>query len=363
MNELKSAEDFVKLLDSWINDNLDKNEKNELKFIIKEYSKRPQNKDQDIVLQEISNLFLENYEKSVTGNAASMKMRKLMVDLMNKKENILSLVEADIQEFKMMEAFTESFPQFVLQTCAMLNTDSSFRCLMSDRLLQLTLLSSLISVVSSVTTTFMKYPHVINGKKEPKTHYWKNYIVTSILMVIIVTPRLVVFSVFFACCRYLISTAFIGIALITYSIPYWTYIHLEFKGREKVAWKQIAINYGTSIIGPCIVIEPTSKLVFYSCLTSMAGHIILLASVQMSTLLWPHLFIIPIDHMANFSWLFIFLQPIIILTNICSYFQLEEEKQIQAEINEHKLKEAEERKAKLAARAEIMEKKRAELQA
>ena len=43
--------------------------------------------------------------------------------------------------------------------------------------------------------------------------------------------------------------------------------------------------------------------------------------------------------------------------------QLEEEKQIEAEINEHKMKEGNERRAKLAIRAEAMEKKRQELHA
>ena len=43
--------------------------------------------------------------------------------------------------------------------------------------------------------------------------------------------------------------------------------------------------------------------------------------------------------------------------------QLEEEKQIEAEINEHKMKEGEIRRAKLAVRAEAMEKKRQELHA
>lgn len=38
--------------------------------------------------------------------------------------------------------------------------------------------------------------------------------------------------------------------------------------------------------------------------------------------------------------------------------QLEEEKQILEEINEHKMKEGEERRAKMALRAEAMEKKR-----
>ena len=108
----------------------------------------------------------------------------------------------------------ESFPQFVLQTCATIHCDPSFKALMDSRQLQITLLSSLISVVSSVTTTFMKYPVIFNEVKVPKTNYWKNYLATIVLMILLVTPRLVVFSVFFACCRYSTAAAFIGIAIV-----------------------------------------------------------------------------------------------------------------------------------------------------
>ena len=117
-------------------------------------------------IEKVRVLF-EEMNGSLTNYVASSFLKKLVINEKRKKANELGNIEAKIQEFKMMEAFLESFPQFVLQTCATINTDTSFQSILGSTQLKLTLLSSLVSVVSSVTAAFMKMPHIANEQKVP----------------------------------------------------------------------------------------------------------------------------------------------------------------------------------------------------
>ena len=140
----------------------------------------------------------------------------------------------------------------MLQTCASIHSDPSFLSIFGDKwLTTLTILTSLVSVIVTVTNTFLKMPHVYNEKKVPNTPYWKNYLVVGPLMLLVVTPRLILISIFFACCRYGVSVALIMIALVLYGIPFWTYAYAKFKTYGRETWKMILVNFATSIVGPC----------------------------------------------------------------------------------------------------------------
>ena len=173
-------------------------------------------------------------------------------------------------------------------------------------------------------------PHIYNEQKVPNSPYWKNYLVVGPLMLLVVTPRLILISIFFACCRHWVSVDLLMIALVVYGIPFWKYSYAKFKSYGRETWKMILINFAASIVGPCIAINPTSSLVVYSCLFSMFGYLALLGSLLVSCLLWPSMFILPMAEMIYFVKLFIVLIPTIIFTSLCSFSQLEEEKQILA---------------------------------
>ena len=329
MQELNFSEDLAKSVINWINKCNELDAKKQWNWeIIETHMKNDDLSETET--QKLKFLF-EKEDLQMTNYIASRYLKKLVIHEKKKKENELGNIEASIQEFKIMEAFLESFPQFVLQTCATINTDPSFQSIMkSDQLIYLTLLSSLISVVSSVTATFMKMPHISNEQKVPISQYWKNFLLVGLLMLLMVTPRLVLISIYFACCRHGISIVFLAMALGAYAIPYWCYVYTKFKGCGKETLKLLLVNFATSVIGPCIVIIPTSPLIAVSFLLSMAGHLVLLIILQVSSLLWPHLFVISLNEMLPFTKLFMIMVPIIITTSLFANFQLEEKKQLLA---------------------------------
>ena len=137
----------------------------------------------------------------------------------------------------------------------------------------LTILTSIVSVIVTVTNTFLKMPHIYNEQTVPNTPYWNNYLVVGPLMLLVVTPRLILISIFFACCRYGVSVILPIIVLVVYGIPFWIYSYAKFKSYGKETWKMILINFAASIVGPCISIHSTSSLVVYS------SHYILIAEI------------------------------------------------------------------------------------
>ena len=80
---------------------------------------------------------------------ASKELKKLIIEKQMEKEEELSNVKSKIQEFKILEAFGESAPQFILQACAILNR------LITEKIDQteITSLEILKLMLTEVTTT------------------------------------------------------------------------------------------------------------------------------------------------------------------------------------------------------------------
>ena len=100
------------------------------------------------------------------------------------------LFSTKIQEFKIFEAFGESAPQFILQASIILNAHPTMAFSNLELREILTLSSSFISVIWTVSSTFLKLPFIVNGKKEAPFNCWKNYLFVGPLVLLIVTPRL-----------------------------------------------------------------------------------------------------------------------------------------------------------------------------
>ena len=331
--EKDSVDDFTKSVSSWIEacPDLHVNEDWTWPDIESKIGDNLTKEHQEM----LKDLFVKDHGEQVSFNCvSSTALKKLLLNEKKSKENELGNIEVRIQQFKMKEAFLESFPQFILQTCATFRSDPSFDMLQSDLALKLTLLSSLISVVSAVTSAYMNMPVFVDGEKVLTIKYWKNLLLVGILMLIMVTPRLVIISIFFACCRYQNSALVLFIALSCYGIPYWLFVFAKFKEYEWKCWRLIAVNFATSLIGPCIVMDPKSSLIFVSYIFSMFGYLILLIALQMSSLFWPQLFTydesLSLDDIARFSLFFMVMVPIVIITSLFSYLQMEEEKQLLA---------------------------------
>ena len=331
MEKSISADEMASTFVSWIDtcEDLNVNKQWTWEMIEDECTKK--NMDQDVKshLQDVKHLFTTEHGDSVS-NVASIVLKRLVIHEKKSKANELGNLQSKIQEFKLMESYLESLPQFILQTSITIHSDASFQTITDNTLLMITICTSLFSVIVTVTGTFLKMPHIYEEKKVISTPYWKNYLVVGCLMLLLVTPRLVLLSVFFGCCRYGFSVVLLAIAFITYGIPFWTYAYMNFRQDGKETWRMILVNFATSMVGPCIIVKSTSSLVFVSSLFSMVGYLTLLGSLQVSSFLWPHLFILSMADIIPFIKLFMIMVPISIITCLFSYIQLEEDKQLLA---------------------------------
>ena len=320
----------------------------------------------------LKDLFKKNYQDCCNGQA-SAKLKALTAAYQMEKEDNLAKVKSEIQEFKIYEAFGESAPQFILQACAILHknptlsigmtSNNSFLMLPFDfcvkihyyfsglgTLEYLTLSSSFISVIYTVTTTFLKMPFIIDGKKEAPYMCSKNYLIVAPLMLAIVTPRLLALTVLFASFRGIFCIGILITCLILYGAIFWTTFYFKIlaeKGIDSTSqpeyintmekatkddekfWKWVFISFFTSIIGPCVSIDPRSALIFASSSISVIAQVTLMASLQIVAFFDKNLlaeeFAKRIQDFQIFYWCLI---PTVILTSLGSYFLLEEKRQV-----------------------------------
>ena len=106
----KMASTFV----SWIDACEELNVKKQWTWEMIEDECTKQDMDQDAkrFLQDVERLFKMEHEDSV----ASIVLKRLVIHEKKSKANELGNLQSKIQEFKLMESYLESLPQFILQT-------------------------------------------------------------------------------------------------------------------------------------------------------------------------------------------------------------------------------------------------------
>ena len=195
-------------------------------------------------------------------------------------------------------------------------------------------------------------PFIIDGKKEAPFMCSKNYLIVAPLMFAIVTPRLLALTVLFASFRGIFCIGILITCLVLYGAIFWTTFYFKVlaeKGIDSTSqpqpeymntmekatkddekfWKWVFISFFTSIIGPCVSIDPRSDLIFASSSISVIAQVTLMASLQIVAFFDKDLlaeeFAKRILDFQTFYWCLI---PTVILTSLGSYFLLEEKRQI-----------------------------------
>ena len=142
-----------------------------------------------------------------------------------KKEN--ADLQTAIQEFKLIEIFFESGPQFLLQLAILIYEDPLFQNEDSTSPLKLILLAtSLLSVVMVISSTllsmpyYMETPYSMSLQKESPFQCWKNWLVVLPIMFSISTPRLILLGIELAMCTGQ-CVFIIPLILICYFLLYW----------------------------------------------------------------------------------------------------------------------------------------------
>ena len=77
-------------------------------------------------IEQFRNLFeqyLQTNNWTFIDGPASCQLKKLIIDEWKATINEVWNIEVKVQEFKMSEAFLESLPQIILQTCAVIHED------------------------------------------------------------------------------------------------------------------------------------------------------------------------------------------------------------------------------------------------
>ena len=297
----------------------------------------------------LKTLYEEKYHASCFNGQASVTLTALIKAEQMKQEDELAKFKSEIQEFKIFEAFGESAPQFILQASIILNAHPTLALSNLELREILTLSSSFISVIWTVSSTFLKLPFIVDGKKEAPFNCWKNYLFVGPLVFLIVTPRLVAFTMFFASFKDPLCLAIIAVSVFIYTAIFWILVNRNLKKANLTGdsvgsdvesksqsnhipeefWKLVYISFISSVIGPCVSIHPRSALIFVSSSISMIAQVSLMSILHIVAHCKKGLlvkgFANEIDTFETFHWCLI---PVVILTSLGSYFLLEERRQM-----------------------------------
>ena len=194
-------------------------------------------------------------------------------------------------------------------------------------------------------------PFIIDGEKEAPHICSKNYLIVGPLMLSIVTPRLLALTVLFASFRGGFCIGVVITCFIIYAAIFWTTFYFKIlakKGIDSIQeqpdyintmeratkddekfWKWVFISFFSSIIGPCVSIDPRSALIFISSSISMIAQVTLMASLQVVAFFNKDLLTEKFaQQIQEFQIFYLCLIPTVILTSLGSYFLVEQKRQI-----------------------------------
>ena len=195
----EEVDNFAERMNAWIDENWSTFREDEewpWGNIEKKFTKKISNDDR----KHFEELYRQKYYVCFNGQA-SVILKALIKEDQMEKEADLARVKSEIQEFKIFEAFGESAPQFILQACAVLHQHPTFDFSELSTREILTLSSSFVSVIWTVSSTFLKLSFIIDGKKEAPFNNSKNYLIVGPLVLLIVTPRLLALTMLYASFR------------------------------------------------------------------------------------------------------------------------------------------------------------------
>ena len=97
--------------------------------------------------------------------SASLEILKLVDDETKSKQKDLGKANAEIRYFRTTEAFLESAPQFILQSCAVIRNDPTFKNVPLWSVL--TIVTSYASLMTMIKV-FLQMPHLIITNRTPE---------------------------------------------------------------------------------------------------------------------------------------------------------------------------------------------------
>ena len=119
--------------------------------------------------QDLENLFQlikrKHGQDGYFNGIASLEILKLVDDETKSKQKDLGKANSEIRYFRMMEAFFESAPQFILQSCAVIRSDPTFKNVPIWSIL--TIVTSYASLMT-IIKVFLQMPHLIIANRTPE---------------------------------------------------------------------------------------------------------------------------------------------------------------------------------------------------
>ena len=119
--------------------------------------------------QDLENLFQlikrKHGQDGYFNGIASLEILKLVDDETKSKQKDLGKANSEIRYFRMMEAFFESAPQFILQSCAVIRSDPTFKNVPLWSIL--TIVTSYASLMT-IIKVFLQMPHLIIANRTPE---------------------------------------------------------------------------------------------------------------------------------------------------------------------------------------------------
>lgn len=226
------------------------------------YTMNPQNEEMEEARRKLEN------ERMLGKNKVIMLMKTKEKEAKAKA----SKLRAEIQSFHMYEAFCESAPQFILQVVGMVFTNDFPPS---------TIISTIIScgnVVITASKIYLKIPVIssTNAEEQP-FNSWANLVITVPMILLTTAPRFMTFILFFSNVPMRRSKINVPIFLgtfVIYTCVFW--IGARYLLRRKFH-ERLLQSFMTSPFSPCIVMDPSSRLLIFSSICSTLAHMVLLA--------------------------------------------------------------------------------------
>ena len=109
--------------------------------------------------KELSRLIEKKYgQVGYFNGIASLTLFKLIDDEVDSCKKDFGETHISFQMFRMHEAFLESAPQFILQTCAVIQRNPTFDKI--EKWALFTIITSIVSLIITMTTTFSNMPYL-----------------------------------------------------------------------------------------------------------------------------------------------------------------------------------------------------------
>ena len=252
--------------------------------------------------QMIEELWKSSHGGMFTG-CLSNEVSLQLGNLKQKLNNEMSSFDLRLTETKILETFFENGPQFVLQLSILVKTSNGPSLVLLGTYIAeqpwlatikiLKLLTSFASLLIGTSGIFKNLPHIEIYHQMPTMpqYSWKSFFVVLPCLTMTIGPKLWSMAIFLGTFHLRNVAIAVGNFLVCILVYFICFFSLTFPCYRRLRTDANASKYQTNLIksflssmmSPCIVINPETKNVLFSDIASSLAHLVLLVFLIFST--------------------------------------------------------------------------------